>query len=147
MTGVPPLSTLWVSDSNAFRKLGCTHSQFLEGLGYIHDPENPGVLNEVFLVFLFSQSFQINAGILILCRDSDSEKAIPFPSTSLLFYFEGKLSVPKKQLFVEKINASGDIVLQLVQKFHSVYRNRSFFNQVNNSVQLAPILLKSILVL
>jgi len=36
------------------------------------------------------------------------KKAIPFPSTPLLFYFEGKLSVPKKEFFVEKIHASGD---------------------------------------
>lgn len=51
VTGAPPLSSLWVSDSNAFRKLGCTHSQFSEVLGYIHDPEKPGVLNEFFRVF------------------------------------------------------------------------------------------------
>jgi hypothetical protein len=49
-----------------------------------------------------------NAGILKLCGDSDSEKAIPFPSTSLLFYFERKLSVPNREFFVEKIHASGD---------------------------------------
>jgi hypothetical protein len=101
--GAPPLNSLWVSASNAFRKLGCARSQFSEVLGYNLDPEKPGFLIEFFLVF--SQSFQINAGILILCRDSDSEKTIPFPFTSLLFYFEGKLSVLKKEFFMEKSHA------------------------------------------
>jgi len=88
MTGAPPLNSLWVSSSNAFRKLDCTHSQFSVVLCYNLDPDKPGVLIAFFRVF--SQSFQINAGILILCGDSDSEKATPFLSTSLLFYFEGK---------------------------------------------------------
>ena len=92
----PPLNSLWVSASNAFRKLGCTHSQFSEVLGYNLDPEKPGVPINFFRIF--SHSFQINAGILILCRYNDSEKAVPFTSTSLLFYFEEKLCQGKSSL-------------------------------------------------
>jgi hypothetical protein len=100
VTGAPPLNSLLASASNAFRKLSRTHSQFSKVLGYNIDPEKPGVLIEFFRVF--SQSFQINAVVLILCRDSDSEKNTQFPSTSLLFYFEGKLSVLRKEFFKEK---------------------------------------------